>query len=256
MRNSSNPVFKNELFKTQTVDGQVMTVNGTINKTIILLILAMVTATWTWMRFSSATLVSGNAAAGAAAGIAAVQPYMIGGLIVGLILALAAFFKPHTAPFTAPMYAIAEGFALGGLSAIFEVRYPGIVIQAVGLTFATMAVMLFLYRSRIIRVTNKLRTGIMAATGGILLIYVADMVMGFFGSSIGIISSASPLGIGFSLLVVGIAAFNLLLDFDFIERASANGASQKMEWLGALALMVTLVWLYMELLRLLSKLRR
>ncbi len=250
MRNSSNPVFKNELFKTRTVDGQVMTVNGTINKTIILLILALVTAAWTWMRFSSATLVSENTAAGVAAGIAAVQPYMIGGLIAGLILALVAFFKPRTAPFTAPLYAIAEGFALGGISAIFEVRYPGIVIQAVGLTFATMAVMLFLYRSRLIRVTNKLRTGIMAATGGILLIYLADMVMGFFGGSIGLISS------GFSLLVVGIAAFNLLLDFDFIERASANGASQKMEWLGALALMVTLVWLYMELLRLLSKLRR
>jgi len=181
---------------------------------------------------------------------------MIGGLLVGFVLAMLSVFVTRWIAVTAPMYAIAEGFAIGGISAIFDLRYPSVVVTAVALTFGTMAVMLLIYRSRIIKVTDRLRLGIVAATGGIALVYVIDLVMGMFGAHLPVINSASPLGIGFSLLVVGIAAFNLLLDFDFIERAAEQGAARNMEWYGAFGLMVTLVWLYLEMLRLLSKLRR
>jgi uncharacterized YccA/Bax inhibitor family protein len=172
------------------------------------------------------------------------------------VLALVSVFAKRFIAITAPLYAIAEGFVVGGISAIFDLSYPGVVVTAVALTFGVMAVMLFLYRSGIIKVTDKLRMGIVAATGGIMLVYVINMVMGFFGSQIGLINSASPLGIGFSLLVVGIAAFNLLIDFDMIERGAAAGAPRNMEWYGAFGLTVTLVWLYIEILSLLGKLQR
>lgn len=252
---SGNPLLRTSRFEgVVSAGGERMTVNGTIGKTAIMLILLAVTAGWTWLRFNTALAAGGADATANAA--AAVMPFVMGGLIAGLVLALASVFAMRFVHITAPLYAIAEGFVVGGISAIFDLRYPGIVVTAVALTFGVMAMMLFLYRSRIIRVTDKLRMGIVAATGGILLIYVINMVMGFFGSQIGLISSASPLGIGFSLLVVGIAAFNLLIDFDMIERAAAQGAPRNMEWYGAFGLIVTLVWLYIEILNLLGKLQR
>jgi uncharacterized YccA/Bax inhibitor family protein len=157
---------------------------------------------------------------------------------------------------TAPIYAVLEGLFLGGISAIFEMSYPGIVIQAVALTFGTLFCLLAAYKSRLIKVTENFKLGIVAATGAICLIYLVSIIMGFFGASIPMIHSSGPLGIGFSLFVVTIAALNLVLDFDFIERGSEMGAPKYMEWYGAFGLVVTLVWLYIEILRLLSKLRR
>ncbi len=248
---STNPVLREDRIQPVVVGEERMTVNGTIGKAGILLVLLVITATWTWQRFDAAM-----ASGGAEAAMAAVSPFMIGGLIAGFALALVSVFMQRWIAITAPLYAIAEGFAVGAISALFNLKYQGLVVTAVALTFGTLAVMLLLYRSGAIKVTDKLRMGIFAATGGIMLVYVIDLVMGFFGAHMPVINSASPLGIGFSLLVVGIAAFNLLLDFDFIERAAANGAARNMEWYGAFGLMVTLVWLYLEILRLLSKLQR
>ncbi|MBW8075646.1 MULTISPECIES: Bax inhibitor-1/YccA family protein [Metallibacterium] len=252
---AGNPLLRSTQFEGLAVSqGERMTVNGTIGKTAILLALVVLTAGWTWLRFDAALALGGKQ--GVAAAMAAVGPFVMGGLIGGLVLALASVFAKRYIAITAPLYAIAEGFVVGGVSAIFDLQYPGIVVTAVALTFGVMAVMLFLYRSGIIPVTQKLRMGVFAATGGIALIYLVDMVMGFFGGHIGLINSASPLGIGFSLLVVGVAAFNLLVDFDSIEQAAAAGAPKGMEWFGAFGLIVTLVWLYLEMLSLLSKLQR
>src|SRR3546814_319811 len=184
-------------------------------------------------------------------------PFIWGGLVVGFMLAMVTVFKSNWCNITAPMYAIAEGFALGGLSAYFELRFNGIVIQAVGLTIGVLAIMLFLYRTHVIRVTDKFRTGVIAATGAIALLYLVDIGLRAFTSiNIPFIHEGGLMGIGFSLLVVGLAALNLTLDFDAIERGVANGAPKIMEWYGAFSLLVTLVWLYLEILRLLSKMRR
>ena len=157
---------------------------------------------------------------------------------------------------SAPIYAALEGLFLGGVSAFAESMYPGIAFQAVILTFGTMFVMLFAYRTGLIKVTEKLKSGIIAATGAIFVIYMINFVMSMFGSSMPMMHDSGLMGIGFSLLVIGIAAMNLLLDFDFIEKNAAQGAPKYMEWFSAFGLMVTLVWLYLEILRLLMKLNR
>lgn len=247
---SGNPVLRNKDFG--VVEGERMTMDGTVGKTAILFVLLLIAAGWTWARFNTAL-----AEAGPEAALATVSPFIWGGLLVGFVLALVAVFKSAWASVTAPLYAIAEGFALGGLSAMFELRYSGIVIQAVGLTFGVLVMMLFLYRSRIIRVSDKFRFGIVAATGAVALLYLVDLGLRAFTSiHIPFIHEGGMLGIGFSLLVVGLAALNLVLDFDLIERSVAAGAPKVMEWYGAFALMVTLVWLYLEILRLLGKMRR
>ncbi|GAA0887185.1 Bax inhibitor-1/YccA family protein [Rhodanobacter soli] len=222
---------------------EAMTINGTVNKTGLLLILVLVGAMFSWGRFSGPD------------SLPAMLPLMLGGAIGGLVLALVTVFKKAWAPITAPLYAVVEGVFIGALSAIFEMRYPGIVMQAVGLTFGTMAAMLLAYRSGLIRATEKFKLGIVAATGGIMLLYLANFAMGFFGHSMGFISGSSGVGIAFSVVVVVIAALNLILDFDLIESGAQSGAPKYMEWYGAFALVVTLVWLYLELLRLLSKLQ-
>jgi uncharacterized YccA/Bax inhibitor family protein len=179
---------------------------------------------------------------------------MVGG-IGGFIVALVTIFKKTWAPVTAPIYALLEGLALGGISAIFELRFPGIAIQAVSLTFGTLAVLLLVYRSGVIPVTENFKLGVVAATGGIALFYLATIVLGFFGVHFTTINGSGPIGIGFSIFVVIIASLNLVLDFDFIENAVRAGAPKYMEWYAAFGLMVTLIWLYFEILRLLSKLR-
>ena len=156
---------------------------------------------------------------------------------------------------TAPIYALLEGLALGAISAVFEVRFPGIAIEAVSLTFGTMLVLLMAYKSGMIRVTQKFRLGVVAATGAIMLFYILEMVLGFFHVQFATINGSGPIGIGISLVIVAVAALNLVLDFDFIETGARMGAPKYMEWYSAFGLMVTLVWLYLEILRLLSKFR-
>lgn len=222
-----------------------MTINGTAQKTLFLLALAFGSACFTWSKTFAAV----------EANPAAAMPWAIGGLVVGLIAGLVICFRHTWAPALAPVYALAEGLFLGGVSASLEVQYPGIVIQAVGGTFGTLLGLLLAYQSGLVRATENFKLGIVAATGGICLVYLISMIGGFFGFPVPFIHDAGPIGIGFSLVVVVIAALNLVLDFDFIEQAAERGAPKYLEWYGAFALMVTLVWLYMEILRLLSKLR-
>jgi uncharacterized YccA/Bax inhibitor family protein len=177
-------------------------------------------------------------------------------LFGGLGMAILTIFKPKLARFTAPIYALLEGALLGAISALYNASYDGIVVQAVALTIGVFAVMLFLFATRIIKVTDKLRMGIIAATGAIMLVYVANMILSLFDAEIPFLHSTGAMGIGISLLIVGVAAFNLLLDFDFVERGVEAGAPRYMEWYAAFGLLVTLIWLYLELLRLLAKLQR
>jgi uncharacterized YccA/Bax inhibitor family protein len=258
MRNG-NPALSEDTFEKYAQNGafdappgspaqirEVMTVEGTVNKTMILLLLAVVSASITW----SMVLKPG--------GSDLAFPLMIGGMILGFIAAMVAIFKPNTSPYVAPVYALLEGLVLGGVSAVVNERYPGIAMQAVGLTFGTLAVMLVAYRARLIQVTDKFRMGVVAATGGIFVFYLVSFVLRMFGigGSFLAYDSASPIAIGISLVVVVIAALNLVLDFDLIERGARYRAPKFMEWYGAFSLMVTLVWLYLEILRLLSRLSR
>ena len=222
---------------------EAMTLQGTVNKTALLLVILLAAATITWGKFFE----TGSPAS--------VGVWTLGGAIGGFIVALVTVFKKQWSPLTAPLYAFLEGLFLGGLSAVFEAQYPGVVIQAVALTFGTLFALLAAYRTGLIKATENFKLGVFAATGGIALVYVASMLLGFFGVRIPGIFGAGVLGIGFSLFVVVIAALNLVLDFDFIEKGAAGGAPKYMEWYAAFGLMVTLIWLYIEILRLLSKLR-
>ena len=181
--------------------------------------------------------------------------YALGGAIGGFVVALVTIFKKEWAPVTTPMYAALEGLFLGAISAMYEKSYPGLPMNAVGLTFGCLGALLAAYSSGLIRPSENFKLGIVAATGGIALLYVVSMGLGFFGKSIPFIHDSGPLGIAFSVFVVGLAALNLVLDFDFIEDGARRGAPKYMEWYGAFGLMVTLIWLYIEMLRLLSKLR-
>lgn len=246
---TSNPVFKERVFhKDYTSASEVMTINGTVNKTALLLLLAIASAVFTWNKFFAAVNIDPQA------GAAAVMPWLVIGGIGGFITVLVTVFRPQSSGISAPIYAVFEGLVLGGLSALFESMYPNIVMRAVALTLAVFAAMLFFYRSGIIKVTQKFMLGVFAATMGIALVYLVSFIAGLFGANLGFLYGNSNFSILFSLIVVGIAALNLVLDFSFIERASASGAPKYMEWYGAFGLMVTLVWLYLEILRLLSKL--
>ncbi len=220
-----------------------MSIQGAANKALLLLLLVCLTASWTWSIFFK----SGNPAA--------VSPLVLVGAIGGFILALVTIFKPVWAGVTAPLYALLEGLVIGGISSFAEARFPGIVLQAVGLTFGTCFALLLAYKSGLIRASEGFKKGIVAATGGIALFYLIALVLGLFGVRIPLVFGAGPVGIVFSLVVVTIAALNLVLDFDLIEQGAAQGAPKFMEWYGAFALMVTLIWLYLEILRLLMKLR-
>jgi uncharacterized YccA/Bax inhibitor family protein len=244
----ANPVLNDKAFQRadQLVQagGDTMSLEGTINKTAFLLLLVAAGAAWVWTRYFQ-TLDP-----------ATIMPYMIGGLIVGLVAALVTIFLPAWARISAPVYAAAQGLALGGISAFYEQQLHGIVFQAIGLTFGVLAVMLLAYRSGLIKVTDKFRMIVVAATGAIALLYLASIVLSFFKISIPFIHQGGTFGIVFSLVVVGIAAMNLALDFDFIQRGVEHGAPKPMEWYAAFGVMVTLIWLYLEILRLLAKIRR
>jgi uncharacterized YccA/Bax inhibitor family protein len=241
---TSNPALNAKIFRGQSIGlEEPMTLDGTVNKTGILLLCAIATAAYSWHTFDTTH------------SIAALSALLWIGLIGGFIVALVTIFQKTWAPVTAPLYSLLEGLVLGAISAVLEMRFPGIAIQSVAMTFGVLLVMLLAYRSHIIPVTQKFRLGIVAATGAIFLFYLAEIILGFFGIQFASINGSGALGIGFSIVVVIIAALNLILDFDFIEGGVQNGAPKYMEWYGAFGLMVTLVWLYLEILRLLSKLR-
>lgn len=245
MMKSTNPAFRTDAFRgLPRVGGtEAMTLHGAINKTVVLFVLLMITAGWVWTRYT-------------AGGPAAVQPFMIGGLIGGLAFAFATIFKPNWAPVTAPLYAILEGLVVGSISTFYNAQAHGVVIQAVALTFGVMAVMLFLYRARIIKVTEKFRMGLSAAIGGIFLFYLVAWIVQLCGVDTSMLFGGGTLGIGISIVICAIAALSLVLDFDMMQRASVAGAPKYMEWYTGFALMVTLVWLYMEILRLAGNMRQ
>jgi uncharacterized YccA/Bax inhibitor family protein len=247
---SGNPTFTNAVlddFRSHaTLSDAGMTVRGTAAKTMILLGLCVGTACFTWSMVWSAV---------GAQNLAPVMPWAWGGVIGGLVFGFATAFVPRWAPVTAPLYALAEGLFLGALSAILEMNYPGIALQGTAATFGTLFSLLLAYQTGVIRATEQFKAGVLAATGGICLIYLISMVLRFFGMSIPLIHESGVIGIGFSVFVVIVAALNLVLDFDYIENASRSGAPKSMEWYGAYGLMVTLVWLYIEVLKLLMKLR-
>jgi uncharacterized YccA/Bax inhibitor family protein len=241
---SNNPTLRSNPFAAApalAVEGA-MTVDGTVNKTGLLMICVAVPAVWTW------NLVRGG-------DVPLASALLLAGVIGGFVTALLTIWKKHWSPVTAPLYALLEGLVLGGISALTEAAYPGIAINAVILTIGTLVTLLVAFRAGVLRATEGFKRGVFAATGGIALLYLVTIVLGFFHVQIPQIYAAGPIGIGFSLVVVVIAALNLVLDFDLIETGARQGAPKYMEWYGAFALLVTLIWLYLEILRLLSKLR-
>jgi uncharacterized YccA/Bax inhibitor family protein len=242
---TGNPTLSDDTF---TGFGRVareeqMSIQGTVNKAMLLLLCVFLTAAWTWNLFSR-TLNPQT-----------VMPLLAIGAVGGFIVALVTVFKQSWAPVSAPIYALLEGLVIGGVSSVAEAQFPGIVIQAVGLTFGTCLVLLLAYKSGLIRASENFKMGVVAATGSIALFYVISLILGFFGVRISFLYQGTPMGIAFSLFVVVIAALNLVLDFDFIEQGAGAGAPRYMEWYAAFGLMVTLIWLYLEILRLLMKLR-
>lgn len=237
---TSNPAFRNNIFdNTITIDEhETMTVQGTVNKIAILTLLFLLSAGYSWFSLLSRGF----------------EGFQFG-FLIGMFAGFATIFKPSWSPISAPIYALAQGLAVGGISAILELSYPGIVIQAVCLTVGTLCSLLFLYKSEMIVLSDQFKTGILAATGGVALVYMMSMIMGFFGMPLSIIQGNGLFSILFSLFVVAVASFNLILDFDFICQGERVRAPKYMEWYGAFGIMVTLIWLYIEILRLLQKLR-
>jgi uncharacterized YccA/Bax inhibitor family protein len=240
---TSNPALSADVFRaTGAAYGEPMTISGAVNKTGILLICTVATALWSWYRFLDSPQTA--------------LPLLAIGGIGGFIVAMVTIFKKEWSPITAPLYALLEGLVMGSISAMYEMRLHGIVIQAVGLTFGVLFALLLAYRSGLIRATENFKLGVVAATGGIALFYLVQFVLSFLGIHFAAVNGGGTVGIGFSLFVVAIAALNLILDFDFIERGAEARAPKFMEWYAAFGLMVTLIWLYLEILRLLSKTRR
>jgi uncharacterized YccA/Bax inhibitor family protein len=248
---TANPALNERYFEAEAIDAprtNVMTVNGTVIRVGVLAAILIAAGGLAWSLVNPAGLQG------------APDPtfrliFGPGALILGFIFALVTIFVPRAAPITAPIYAALKGLFLGTISSFFAAQYQGIVLQAAMLTVGVLLVMLFAYGSGVIRVTDKFRLGIIAATGAVFLIYLATFILGFFGVAIPYIHGAGPIGIGFSVIVVIIAALNLALDFDIIESGARYGAPKYMEWYAAFGLIVTLVWLYIEILRLLAKLR-
>ena len=244
---STNPALsKNVFYKQARAESreEAMTIEGTVNKTLLMFLLLVLGAYYTWRLFFNALEPQ--------TGISAVMPWVAIGGIGGFIVALVTIFKKTWASITAPVYAVLEGLFLGGISAIIQATtYEGIVIQAVSLTFGVLFVLLLAYKTGVIKVTKKFRSGVIAATGAVFLVYLISIILQLFGVNV-VLFQPTLLGIGISVVIVIIAALNLVLDFDFIYQASQAGAPKYMEWFGAFGLMVTLVWLYIEILRLLS----
>ncbi len=247
---TSNPALNDRVFEPQAygaTDAAVMTLNGTVVKTAILIGILLTTAAYSWSQTW--------AGIGATAVSSTWVYYVLFGSLAGFVVALVTIFAPKVSPVTAPVYAALEGLVLGAISAVFEGTYRGIVIQAVGLTVSVLVILLVAYASRLIQASENFKLGIVSATGAICLVYLTTMVLSWFGVRVPYIHESGWIGIGFSLFVVVIAALNLVLDFDFIEQGTERGAPKYMEWYGGFGLLVTLIWLYLEVLRLLAKLR-
>ena len=253
---TSNPALKPDVFNSgyySQSSQDVMTVDGAISKSAILLAILLASAGWVWsLAFQSQTIGQGG---GMAANIQQLATFTTVGGIGGLILAIIILFKKTWAPVLAPVYAGAEGLVIGGASALLEMQYPGIAIQAAFLTFSTLGVLVFGYKAGLIKVTEKFRSIIVMGTGAIFLLYLASFIMSFFGVPFSFLHDSSPLSIGISLLICFFAAMNLILDFELIESGARRRAPKYFEWFSAFALLVTLVWLYLEFLNLLRKLR-
>tara|TARA_S200000501_G_scaffold374462_1_gene424072 strand:+ start:12970 stop:13716 length:747 start_codon:yes stop_codon:yes gene_type:complete len=234
---SGNPVLTSKAFNIPTDSSDVMTINGTVTKTFLSLCLVIISGYYSWIYISVTNIL--------------ILPSIIGAFVLGIVT----IYKKHLSPITVPIYAVIQGIFLGALSYTFNTLYDGIVITAISYTLSILFVMLTLYRTGIIKPTENFKLGLAAGTGGIALIYLANFVMSFFGTGIPIMdtNNASIYSIGFSLFVIIMAALNLVVDFDFIEEGSEKGAPKYMEWFGAFGLMVTLIWLYIEILRLLAK---
>ncbi len=236
---SANPALNANTFKGFSLSdaSNVMTISGTVNKTAFALLLLMTTALYVW----NLPLGQGNG-------------LMMLGVLGGLIVAILTVMKPHLAPKTVPAYALLEGLFLGGISKYFESMYPGIANQAIFLTFGILGALLLAYKSGLIKPTENFKLGVAAATGGVFFVYLVSWILGFFGVHMPVIHGNSNMSILFSVVVIGIAALNLVLDFDFIEEGAEKGVPKYMEWYGAFGLLVTLIWLYLEIIRLLAKL--
>lgn len=236
---SGNPTLSSKTFQTVSqgvaADGT-MTISGTVNKTVVLFLILLLGASVSWYQPS--------------------QVFTWGGAIGGFIVAMVTIFKKEWSPVTAPVYAGLEGLFLGGISLMYANAYDGIVYNAIMLTLGTFAAMLFAYRSGMIEVTKRFRMGVVAATGGIFLVYIASIILSFFGINLSLIHGTGVMGIGFSLIIVGVAALNLVLDFDMIEQGAEANVPKYFEWYTSFGLMITLIWLYIEILRLLAKFQR
>jgi uncharacterized YccA/Bax inhibitor family protein len=243
MIRSANPALNDNTFTRNLSypEESRMTLMGAVNKTAILLCVLVLAASITWKM-----VLTGESGAGI---------FIWGGAIAGFIVAVVTIFKKNWAPFTAPLYAALKGLFIGGISAYFAALYEGIVMQAAGLTFGILFALLAAYKSGLIKATENFKLGICAATGGIALFYLMSIVLGLFGVNMTFLHDSSPLSIGISVFIVIIASLNLVLDFDFIENGVEAGAPKYMEWFAAFGLMVTLIWLYIEILHLLAKLR-
>ncbi len=238
---SGNPTLRKAFQRPGVVvDSSVMTVTGAINKSGILLVLLALGGVYGWDLAGSESFGLG----------------VMGSMLVGFILAMVISFKPNLAPALAPLYALAEGVAIGAISAIFEARSPGIAFNAMCLTFSTLGLMLALYHFKVIRYSARLQKVIFIATGAVAVTYLINMVMSMFGHQMAFLHDSSMLGIGISCLIVVIAAFNLILDFEIVIQGVENRAPKYMEWYAGFALLVTLVWLYLEILKLLSRLSK
>ena len=244
---TKNPVLRASVFEKAgtAVAGEAMTIEGTVNKTAFLLFLVVVPAAWVWARV-----------AGAFDPAATAVPYIMGGVLGGLAFGLVTSFKMDWAPVTAPIYAVFEGLALGALSAYLELAYHGIVIQAVALTFATFVCVLVAYRAGVLRATPMFTRVVVFATAGVAMFYIVSLGLGLFGVTVPYFSSTSTLSIAVNIVIAVLAAMNLVLDFDFIASGAEANAPKRLEWYGAFGLTVTLIWLYVEILRLLARLRR
>lgn len=240
MMRTANPALNAKTFSAAEAGSGVMTIQGTVSRTAMMLALLFASTLLTWNPAEPQEHTG----------------WILIGAIAGLIVALITIFNKKAAPVTAPLYAVCEGVFLGALSSLFEAQFPGIVVQAVLLTFGTLGALLLAYTTGLIKPTENFKLGIFAATGGIAMFYFISIILGLFGISVPLIHSSGTTGIIFSAVVVLIAALNLVLDFDFIEQGAEQGAPKYMEWYAAFGLIVTLVWLYLEILRLLSKLSR
>jgi uncharacterized YccA/Bax inhibitor family protein len=240
---TANPALNDRTFSPDRVAAGegVMTIEGAVNRTIVLVGILLVAGAFAWDRAANADPIAGG--------------LVMIGAIGGFVVALVTIFKPRAAPVTAPMYAALEGLVLGGVSAFLNQQYAGIAMQAAALTAGTLFCLLIAYRSGLIRATENFKLGVTAATGAIAMLYIVSLVMRMFGTEMPLLHDNSMMGIGLSLFIVVIAALNLVLDFDFIEQGAEAGLPRYMEWYAGFGLLVTLVWLYLEILRLLVKLR-